>query len=273
MNSLDNILGSGEAVPETKQDTTTQAVEQTAEQTTEQTAETTAADGKTPVGAIRQAEREKATKRYTEQVADFDKRLAETNAAWDRRFTQLLETVKPKAEPKPAPDWYVEPDAAFEHKFAQRAAPEFERINGAMLHNSRLIAGQLHTEDVVTAADNAFSQAVANRTIDPADYHRVLSSPNIYDAVAKWHKSVLAKQRIGDDPDAYEKRVEAEIRAKLEAEAQGTTETVTNGAAQTRPAVMPSNLATARNVGARTGPAWAGPTPLSDIFNRNKKTA
>jgi hypothetical protein len=271
MESLDTILSGREAASATdKQDTTTTAVDSTAEQTTEQTTEATETEqpgepGKPPIGAIRQAEREKATKRYTEQVADFDKRLAETNAAWDRRFTQLLETVKPKAEPKAAPDWYVEPDAAFEHKFAQRAAPEFERINGAMLHNSRLIASQLHTEEVVTAADNAFSQAVVNRTIDPADYQRVLGSPNIYDAVAKWHKSKLAQEEIGPDPVAYKAKLEAEIRAKLEAEL-GQPETVTNGAA--RPAVMPSNLATARNVGARSGPAWAGPTPLANIFKR-----
>jgi prophage DNA circulation protein len=32
--------------------------------------------------------------------------------------------------------------------------------------------------------------------------------------------------------------------------------------------VFPSNLASARNVGARRGPAWSGPMPLEDIFKR-----
>lgn len=32
--------------------------------------------------------------------------------------------------------------------------------------------------------------------------------------------------------------------------------------------VFPSNLAQARNVGKRWGPAWSGPTPLRDIFKR-----
>jgi hypothetical protein len=31
---------------------------------------------------------------------------------------------------------------------------------------------------------------------------------------------------------------------------------------------FPSNLAGARNVGRRMGPAWSGPTPLNDIFKR-----
>jgi hypothetical protein len=32
--------------------------------------------------------------------------------------------------------------------------------------------------------------------------------------------------------------------------------------------VMPSNIAGARNVGSRTGPAWSGPPSLQDIFAR-----
>src|SRR5687767_3943492 len=108
MNSLDEILSSGEATPATEKQDATQAVKQTAEQTTEQTTEATETEQQTgepgkqaPIGAIRQAEREKATKRYTEQVADFEKKLNDQNQAWERRFGQLLETVKPKAEPKP----------------------------------------------------------------------------------------------------------------------------------------------------------------------------
>lgn len=34
------------------------------------------------------------------------------------------------------------------------------------------------------------------------------------------------------------------------------------------PQVFPSNLAGARNVGSRSGPAWSGPTPIKDIFDR-----
>jgi hypothetical protein len=42
---------------------------------------------------------------------------------------------------------------------------------------------------------------------------------------------------------------------------------------QQRPVVFPSNLAGARNVGRRTGPAWSGPTPLADIFDRTRKAS
>jgi hypothetical protein len=266
MQSLDNILASRETVPaQETQDQTTQAAEVTEAESTEQATETTegepSKDGKPPIGAIRQAEREKATKRYTEQVADFDKRLAETNAAWDRRFTQLLETVKPKAEPQPAPDIFENP-SAFVHQQVNGPLTEMRQV---LMHNSRLIAEQRHSDDAVQAADDAFSRAVAARSIDPSDYQRVMNSPNPYDAAVKWHKRQQAQAEIGDDPAAFRTKVEAEIRAKLEQEAQnGQTEQTT----QTQQRVMPSNLAAARNVGSRAGPTWGGPKPLNDIFKR-----
>ena len=38
-----------------------------------------------------------------------------------------------------------------------------------------------------------------------------------------------------------------------------------------RATVAPSNLAGARNVGTRSGPAWSGPASLNDIFDRGRK--
>jgi hypothetical protein len=268
--SLDTILSGREpaSAQETTQEQATQAPEVSeAEATTEQQPEVhegerTAEGGKqAPIGAIRQAEREKATKRYTEQVADFDKRLAETNAAWDRRFTQLLETVKPKAEPQPAPDMFENP-SAFVRNELNGPMTEMRQV---LMHNSRLIAEQRHTEEAVSAADAAFSEAHATGKLDPAEAQRVLSSPNIYDAAVRWHRRQQAQAEIGDDPAAYKERLRKELMAELQANGGGEQQQVQ----QEQPArIMPSNFATARNVGARSGPAWAGPTPLNDIFKR-----
>ena len=38
-----------------------------------------------------------------------------------------------------------------------------------------------------------------------------------------------------------------------------------------RGSMFPSNLAGARNVGRRAGPGWNGPTPLDDIFDRQRR--
>jgi hypothetical protein len=83
------------------------------------------------------------------------------------------------------------------------------------------------------------------------------------DAV-KAHRRHMAMQEIGDDPQAYRERLEAEIRERLEAERQ-------EQAPQTPPAPQPSNFASARNAGKRNGPAWAGPTSLDNALGRAGK--
>jgi hypothetical protein len=69
---------------------------------------------------------------------------------------------------------------------------------------------------------------------------------------------------IGSDPAAYKAKLAEEIRAQVMAELQAGNAPAGQQAAP----VMPSNFTTARNVGNRSGPAWSGPTPLQDIFNR-----
>lgn len=275
MQSLDNILSGREAASaqETTQEATTQAAPEAeaAEQQTEQQPEgqegaEPSKDGKPiPVGAIRQAERDKADKRYTAVLDGLRTEIRERDAAWERRVAQLTEAQKPKAEPRPAPDIFEDANGAILHT----VQPHLTDLRQTNMYNSRLIAEVRHTEEAVSAADAAFSEAHATGKIDPADVQRVLSSPNIYDAAVKWHRKRLAEQEIGDDPVAYKERLRAELKAELEQGAQpdAQADTVT----QQRPApVMPSNFATARNVGARSGPGWAGPTPLGDIFSRKR---
>ena len=69
---------------------------------------------------------------------------------------------------------------------------------------------------------------------------------------------------IGSDPAAYKAKLAEEIRSQLMAEFQQGQQP----AAQRAAPVMPSNFATGRNVGARSGPAWSGPPSLDDIFKR-----
>lgn len=278
MNSLDNILsGREEPVPEAGKQEQTAATQETTEQVAggaeqaDPEAETTegeqAGGQKTVPHAALHAEKVKV-KRYTEEVSGFREEiggLKNANAQLVQQLQQLTATLqRPKQEPAPPPDFYENPDAAVDHRISKAVSPEFDRLNGVLMHNSRLIASQLHTEDAVTAADKAFTEAYESRKLEPADYQRVISSPNIYDAAVKWHKRQQALAEIGDDPTSYRAKIEAEIMAKL-----GAQPDVQQTQQQAQPAaVMPSNLATARSVGARSGPTWAGPKPLNDIFKR-----
>lgn len=265
MADLDNILsGSSEAVPATnEQEIVTQAAEGESPQ---QDTEAQGAEGEgggqrmVPQQALH-AEKQKV-KRYTEQVSDFQRQLSETNAAWERRMAQLVEAVKPKQEAAPPPDFFENPSAATRHEVQQFATPQFEQINQQLLAIARDNAETRFTPETVNEAEQAFISAYQSQKLDPADYQKVVSSPNRYAAAVQWFKRQQAQAEIGDDPAAYKAKLEAEIREKVLAEVNG------GQPAQQRQAVMPSNLAGARNVGARSGPAWSGPSTIDDIFNR-----
>lgn len=271
MSTLDSILSGGStAAPEqtTEQEQVTQ-VETEAEGQTEQPeqqaeSQSTEGDkGQTMVPhAALHAEKQKV-KRYTEEVADFRKQLSETNAAWERRMAQLVEAVKPKQEAPQPPDFFDNPQAATRHEVGQTVNPVLEQFGQTLHAIAKDNAITRFSEEAVNEAEQAFMRAAQDGSLDPADFHRVRNSPNRYAEAVKWHKSQQAKAEIGDDPAAYKARLEAEIREKVLAEING-------GQQQAKPAqtVTPSNLAGARNVGARSGPTWSGPQPIADIFAR-----
>lgn len=262
-NTLDSILsGKGETAPApettetvTQETTQTEATSQPAE-ATEATEAEGAERGQTtvPVAALH-AERQKV-KRYTEEVADFRK----SNEALQRQVGELLQRIPaPQQQQQPKPDFFENPDAAV----LSTVAPYLERFEQVQMHNAQLIAGSVYGADKVKEAEDAFVQAVQSRALDPSDYQKVVNAPNRYAAAVEWHKRELARAEIGDDPAAFRAKVEAEILAK-----HGITGGNNGGAPAAPPPVMPSNIAGARNVGSRAGPAWAGPKNLQDIFKR-----
>lgn len=269
MNTLDNILsGRGDAASEQGQHVEEQVAPVSQEQEVqgeqiEQGEEVVVSEGgrkMVPLEAL--TESRGKVKRYTEEVADFRKQLSETNAAWERRMAQLVEAVKPKQEPQQPPDQFEDFQGATRHA----VKPEIDTLRQAHIANSQIIAGLKWGDDKVAAADEAFGKAVQSGQIDPADYQKVIGSPNIYHAAVQWHQRQLAQAEIGDDPAAFRAKVEAELREKITAE-------LTQGGQQqeqTPARVMPSNLAAGRNVGNRSGSAWSGPASLADIFSRQK---
>lgn len=262
--TLDNILsGRDDVASEQKpavEETVTQAKPEGESQPGQQTEAGAEGDGgqkMVPHEALH-AEKQKV-KRYTDEVTEFRK----SNEALQRQVSELLQRVPvPKQEQAPPPDFYDNPAVATQHV----VAPQFEQINQTLLANARLIAGMKYSDDEVDTAEKAFIEAVQNRQLDPADYQKVVGSPNRYAAAVQWHKRQQAQAEIGPDPAAYRAKVEAEILAKhgIQPPANGQQQ-------QPTPApVMPSNLATARNVGNRSGPAWAGPQPLESIFAQKR---
>lgn len=262
MESLDNILSGGAAPAAEPEKQEAVAQEQPVTQAEPEGDQQEAQGDRqkmVPHEALH-AEKQKV-KRYTEEVADFRRQLTETNAQWERRMAQLIETLKPQQPAPQPPDWYVDPEARTDHQIIQRVNPQFEQFGQQLLAIAKDNAITRYTEEKVNEAEQAFIEAMNSQKLDPADYHKVVGSPNRYAAAVQWHQRQQAQAEIGDDPAAYKAKVEAEIKAKL------LEEMGAKPGAQPAP-VLPSNIAGARNVGTRSGPAWAGPTPLTDIFKR-----
>lgn len=120
-------------------------------------------------------------------------------------------------------------------------------------------------QDAVTAAQTAVKEAIQSGQLNGGTVQAQLrQSRDPIGDVVRWHQN---------SPAVQEKSMREKLRAEIMAEyglAPGTAEPAAPAAPAATPSVMPSNLAGARNVGTRAGPAWSGPKPLNDIFDRRK---
>lgn len=271
--TLDNILsGNGDAVTaqeaNTNEENVAQQTDGESQQQTDaatQEEEVHQADQKmVPHGALH-AEKQKV-KRYTEEVSSLRQEIADRDSAWERRIAALMEAQKPTSELQKKPDWYENPEAATQFAVQQSVNPQFDQITQTLMANAQIVAGLKYGDDKVAAAEQAFLDALRSNRVDQADYQKVVRSPNRYAAAVQWHQRQLAQAEIGDDPAAYKAKVEAEVLARYGLQ-PGSQQQAQPGQ-QATPTVMPSNIAGARNVGSRSGPAWSGPPTLQDIFAR-----
>jgi hypothetical protein len=222
-----------------------------------------------PVAALRE-ERDKGRKRYTEAVESFERKLAEQNAAWEWRMEQLVGALRANQPPQNAPpDFFADPDQAVDRRIAAALQPMAASQQQLMERMSQRFALQNHGADTVQAAYDALEARIAQ---DPraalADYQRIMASADPWSELVNWHGKESVLREIGDDPAAYRARLKAELMEEL----GGASAPLHGGARDARRApLLPSNLAGARNAGTRHGPAWGGPAPLQDIFDRAQR--
>lgn len=165
--------------------------------------------GNIPPAALA-ASRQKA--REKEQEAEqLRTQLAELRGQVDvlTRQTRQVHQPAPKIEEqKPTPEIWEDPNG-----FVQAALnPVQKAMQEQMLAFAKDVAVMRHTEEKVTAAEQAFMQAAQNRTLDPADFDRVIGAKNRYSACVDWHQRQQTLSTVGNDPNAW---LEAEIEKRL----------------------------------------------------------
>lgn len=91
-----------------------------------------------------------------------------------------------------------------------------------------------------------------------------------WDWMYKEAQKIQLMSEIGDNPASYREKLKAELLAELgQQQAQAPASAPAAAAPAAAPAAqIPQSLATARSAGARTAPAWSGPSSLDSILGK-----
>lgn len=181
----------------------------------------------------------------------LEQRLAE----YEQYFAQAQQQ---QVQPQPEPDMFADPDGFKAHlanqlrqELMQELQPQLQQAQTmSRAEVSEMMARQRWQD--YDAKIEVFKEAL---TANPFLRTQLMQAPDpatfAYNAAQQWEQ---AKQ-YGNAPPSRDD-LKAELREELMREL-----------GLDRPKV-PSTLADSRSVGTRSGPAWSGPTPLGDIFNR-----
>jgi hypothetical protein len=247
--------------------------------------------------AARQAEEQAQVQQADQQQADqgqqadkpppgfipqqaFDARLAKAEEKFNERYAALEAQLnqfrnnqqfqpRPQAEaPKPPPDFFENPDAAFQARLQEALSPLQQGQTSIVENFSRMMASDKHGEETVNKAyQDLQSRVNANPAAMRATYQRIMQSQHPYGELVKWHKEQSALSTYGDDPEAWRNSERERIRAEILAEAQGGQPNGQQQAPQQQvPQNMPNSFAGSRNNGPRSTPGFSGPKPLSEIM-------
>lgn len=205
--------------------------------------ETPAAEPVPPTEQTNQLPKEEYT--ALRAIRDENRELKNRLAAIERQQAQ-------KPEPQQPPvDFWDDPQSFMDQRFSQMGQTllqQWEQKQQVQRINASEDAAKAKYADYDEAYE-AFAQAVQANPRLAVELAQA-SDPGEF-AYAKG-KTALEIQRVGSVDE-----LRKQIRAELEAEAR----------AQIQPQPkLPSTTAADGSVGARTGPSWSGPTPLSDML-------
>jgi hypothetical protein len=177
-----------------------------------------------------------------------------------KAYEQMLQRQpqQPQYQPQPQaeepPDFYTNPEGALQFHL-QRQQHAYENM---MLNQSEVMARDKFGDEIVDTALKAAQAAGVAASFK--------NQPHPWGEMVKWHKRQQTLQVVGDDPDAYRTKIEAEVRAKVLAELKA------GGAGAAAPTRIPGTLATATGQGEQ-GAHLTEEAAMGSIFSsaRNRK--
>jgi hypothetical protein len=154
-------------------------------------------DGRVPSGLLRE---EKENRRRLEAE------LAELRGQM-KAFQQFQQPRPAEPAPQPPVDVWSDPDAWAEQRVKSTVDPVMQQMRTVLMHNAKLVASSIHGADKIGVAEQAFNEAAQRGAIDPVEYQRVQNDPNPFDAAVRWHERQTLLSEIGDDRQAYERKI------------------------------------------------------------------
>lgn len=170
---------------------------------------------------------------------------AELEAARKAPPAQPVQEQQPEPQAIPNP---VEDPQGY-HAYQQR-----------MLFNERLNQSEMMLRDQHDDVDEKMAVFKQAATANPALRSELTRQVHPYRWAYQQAQRIIAMEEIGGDPAAYRAKVEAELRAKWEAEYTGTQP-------QAAPRIqLPQSLGTARSAGSRSTPVINVAESFDDIL-------
>ena len=230
--SLDSVLADVDASDQEIANETPIVETEQAVEGAEQDQSEDADQGRDAHGALH-AERNRVKRKYTDTVAEFDRKfseattnfdkkmadtLAERDRQWEQRFNQFAtQFQQPRQEPKPEvierPDLYENPDGFVEHGVRQAVDPIKSEFAQFREHVSRRDAIRDHGKEKVEAAFVALDQAARSGNRDAIEQiARVKASMDPFGDIVDWHAKSSVISEFGTNPEAaIQKRLEAAL--------------------------------------------------------------
>jgi hypothetical protein len=129
-----------------------------------------------------------------------------------RKLEEQMRQYQAQQAPAAQPSFFDDPNKATQELIVRTLQPYAQQTQQQLMAMGQMMANTVHGADVVSKAEEAFLEAMNNRSLDPADYERVVQSPNRYDAAVQWYKNQSVLSTVGTDPAAW---FEAQLEQQL----------------------------------------------------------
>jgi hypothetical protein len=151
--------------------------------------------------------------RLREVREEAERRIAETNAQWQRQYLELQRQAQPRPAPTPPPDLFENPNGFVDHNVRQYVDPIKAELQQIREENSRWRAEDKHGPEKVRAAYEWVAQGIANRDPEVVSvYNRAMQSQHPFGTIVEGHLKSSVFQAVGNDPNAwFEKELERRI--------------------------------------------------------------